>query len=117
LRQRSSSPFLGIAFSIDRLDDLRWRNEKAADGPGGMGSAGALVALAARGIAGREYATATSRVVTDKARCGQPQRALPSIPKLRNARKTIQFQAMRQSALHQVVARGELALFRCCRTG
>ena len=46
-------------------------------GPGGDGSAGALVASAARGIAGGEYAFSYKWVMTDHARCGPPQRALP----------------------------------------
>ena len=44
-------------------------------GPGGDGSAEALVAKAARGIASGEYALATS-AKTDKAHCGSPQCAL-----------------------------------------
>ena len=56
-------------------------------GPGGDGSAEALAAKAARGIASGEYALATS-AKTDKAHCGSPQCALPCPRALSFAPKT-----------------------------
>ena len=55
-------------------------------GPGGDGSAEALVAKAARGIASGEYALATSAKTTKH--CGSPQCALPLPPREKFAPKT-----------------------------
>ena len=54
--RRASPHFWGLRLVLT----IRLILEREDGGPGGDGSAGAVVAKAARGIAGREYALATS---------------------------------------------------------